>query len=123
VRGRVTATPVAQIALHEWDALLRTNVRATFIVNQTAARQVRDGGAIVSLVTSSRPAYGASATTAAAGEALTREFALELRDRDITVNSLSVQPGHRRWADRVADVVVYLLSEAGHAITGQVIHL
>ena len=127
VRGRVTATPVAEITLNEFDALLRTNVRATFIVNQMAAHQVRDGGAIVNLSTSVVPspqtAYGAYATTTAATDALTRALALELRDRDITVNSVSLQADHRRPPGRVADIIAYLLSDAGHGITGRVIRL
>ena len=127
VRGRVIATPVTEMALTDFDALLRTNIRATFIINRMAARQVRDGGAIVNLsssvVTSLRSAYGAYATTAAATDALTRTLALELRDRDITVNGVSLEPDNRRPAGRVADIVAYLLSDAGHGITGEVIHL
>ncbi len=127
VRGRVTATPVAEIALDEFDALLRTNIRATFIVNQMAARQVRHGGAIVNLstlmATPPRPAYGAYAAATAATDALTRVLALELRDRDISVNGVSLDADHRRPPGRVADIIAYLLSDAGHGITGQVIHL
>ena len=127
VRGRVTATPVAEIALDEFDVLLRTNIRATFIVNQMAARQVRHGGAIVNLsslmATPPRPAYGAYTATTAATDALTRVLALELRDRDITVNGVSLDAHHRRPPGRVADIIAYLLSDAGHGITGQVIHL
>jgi NAD(P)-dependent dehydrogenase (short-subunit alcohol dehydrogenase family) len=127
VRGRITATPVAELALNEFDALLRTNIRATFIFNRMAARQVRDGGAIINLsravVTSPWPAYDAYATTTAATDALTRVLALELRDRDITVNGVSLEADNRRPPGRVADIVAYLLSDAGHGITGQVIHL
>ena len=127
VRGRVTATSVAEIALAEFDALLRTNIRATFIVNRMAAREVRNGGAIINLssymATPPRPAYGAYAATAAAVDTLTRVLALELRDRDITVNGVSLEPGNPRPPGRVADVVAYLLSDTGHGITGQVIHL
>jgi 3-oxoacyl-[acyl-carrier protein] reductase len=127
VRGRVTATPVAEISLDDFDALLRTNIRATFVVNRMAARQVRNGGAIVNLsspaVTSPRPASGAYAVTTAAADVLTRVLAVELRDRDITVNGVSLEAGRRRPAIRVADLVAYLLSDAGHGITGQVIHL
>ena len=48
---------------------------------------------------------------------------IELRDRDITVNGVSLEPGHRRPAGLVADTIAYLLSDAGHDITGQVIRL
>jgi len=127
VRGRVTATSVAKTALAEFDALLRTNIRATFIVNRMAVREVRNGGAIVnpfsSVITTPRPAYGAYAATTAATDALTRVLALELRDRDITVNGVSLEADDGRPPGRVADIIAYLLSDAGHGITGQVIHL
>lgn len=126
VRGRVTATPVTRIAPAEFDALLRTNIRATFTVNRLAARQVRNGGAIVNLsssVVTSPLAYGPYATTAAATDTLTRVLALELRDRDITVNAVSLEARHRRPSGWVADIIAYLLSDAGHGITGQVIHV
>ena len=56
-------------------------------------------------------------------DALTRALAQELRDRDITVNGVSLQDGHPRRPGRIADIVAYLLSDAGHGITGHVIHL
>jgi len=123
VRGRVTAAGVAEIALDEFDALLRTNIRAAFIVNRMAARQVRNGGAIVNLSSSAGTpplACGAYATTAVATDTLTRVLALELSHRDITVNVVSLAAGRER---RAADIIAYLLSNAGHGITGQVIHV
>jgi NAD(P)-dependent dehydrogenase (short-subunit alcohol dehydrogenase family) len=36
VRGRVIAAPLTEIAVSDFDALLRTNIRATFIVNRMA---------------------------------------------------------------------------------------
>jgi 3-oxoacyl-[acyl-carrier protein] reductase len=125
VRGRVAATPVAQVALDEFDALLRTNIRATFIVNRMAAREVRNGGAIVNLSRSAVASPLASApyaATAAATDTLTRVLALELRDRDITVNGVSFGTARDRLAGQVADIIAFLLSEAGHSITGQVFH-
>jgi NAD(P)-dependent dehydrogenase (short-subunit alcohol dehydrogenase family) len=52
---------------------------------------------------------------------LTRALALELRERNITVNGVSLE-GHRPCApDRVADVIAYLLSDHGRRLTGQVL--
>jgi 3-oxoacyl-[acyl-carrier protein] reductase len=122
-RGRVIPAAVTEIALDEFDVLLRTNTRAAFIVNRMAARQVRNGGAIVNLsssVSTSPLAYGAYATTAIATDTLTRVLALELRHRDITVNGVALEAGRER---RAADIIAYLLSDAGHGITGQVIHV
>ena len=107
--------------------MCRTNLRGAFIVNRAAARQVRDGGAIVNLFSSvgpsALPAYGAYATTTAAIEALTRVLAREVRERDITVNAVSLDVDEPCAPGRVADVVAYLLSDAGHGVTGQVMHV
>jgi 3-oxoacyl-[acyl-carrier protein] reductase len=127
VRGHVASTPLAELAFEDFDEMCRTNLRATFIVNRMAARQLRDGGAIVNLFSSvdasTLPRYGAYATTTAAVGTLTRVLALELRVRDITVNGLSLEVDKACAPSRVADVVTFLLGDEGHGITGHVIHL
>lgn len=127
VRGHVTPTPLTEVALDDFDDMCRTSIRATFIVNRMAARQVRNGGAIVNLLssvgTSALPAYGAYAMTAAAVDALTRGLALELRERDITVNGVSLEVDKPCAPSSVAEVVTYLLRDNGHRISGNVIHL
>jgi 3-oxoacyl-[acyl-carrier protein] reductase len=125
VGSRITATPLAEADLDEFDALVRINTRATFIVNREAARHVRNGGAIVNLSSSaegpSLMAHGLYTAVKAATDVLTRALALELRERDITVNAVSLEV-HRPCApDRVADVIAYLLSEHGRRLTGQVL--
>src|SRR5689334_23445337 len=48
--GRLlAATPVTEVSLGEFDALVRLNVRTAFLVNREAARHLRNGGAIVNL--------------------------------------------------------------------------
>jgi 3-oxoacyl-[acyl-carrier protein] reductase len=125
VGGRITATPVTEVGLDEFDALVRINTRATFVVNREAARHIRNGGAIVNLSSSadgsSLRTHGLYAATKAATDVLTRALALELRERDITVNAVVLQV-HRPCApDRVADLITYLLSDHGHRLTGQVL--
>jgi 3-oxoacyl-[acyl-carrier protein] reductase len=125
VGNRITATPLAEADLDEFDALVRINTRATFIVNREAARHVRNGGAIVNLSGSaegpSLMTHGLYAAIKAATDVLTRALALELRERNITVNAVSLEV-HRPCApDRVADVIAYLLSDHGHHLTGQVL--
>jgi 3-oxoacyl-[acyl-carrier protein] reductase len=123
----VTATPVAEFDLDVLDALVRINTRATFIVNREAARHLRSGGAIVNLTSSadgsSRRAYGFYAATKAATDVLTRALALELRERDITVNAVSLEVDMPCAPNRVADVVAYLLTDRGHRLTGRVLRV
>jgi 3-oxoacyl-[acyl-carrier protein] reductase len=121
----ITATPLAEAGLDEFDALVRINTRATFIVNREAARHLRSGGSIVNLSSSaeglSLATHGLYASIKAATDVLTRALALELRERNITVNAVSLEV-HRPCApDRVADVIAYLLSDHGHHLTGQVL--
>ena len=123
--SRITATPLAKAGLHEFDALVRINTRSTFIVNREAARHLRNGGAIVNLSSSaggsSLTAHGLYAATMAATDVLTRALALELRERDITVNAVALEVHRPCTPDRVADMIAYLLSDHGHRLTGQVL--
>ena len=125
--SRNTAAPVTEVDLDEFDALLRTNTRATFVVNREAARRLRNGGAIVNLSNSpggsSLRTHGVYAATKAITDVLTRALALELHERDITVNALSLEAGRPCAPDRVADVIAYLLSDQGHRLTGQVLRV
>ena len=124
---QITASEVAKVDLDEFDALVRINTRATFVVNQEAARHLRNGGAIVNLSSSAEGSslrtHGLYVATKAITDVLTRALALELRERNITVNAVSLEV-HRPCApNQVADVVVYLLSEHGHSLTGQVLRV
>jgi len=125
VGSRITATPLAEADLDEFDALVRINTRATFIVNREAARHLRNGGAIVNLSGSAEGSppttHGLDAAIKAATDVLTRAFALELRERDITVNAVSLEVRRPCAPGRVADMIAYLLSDHGHHLTGQVL--
>jgi 3-oxoacyl-[acyl-carrier protein] reductase len=127
VRGHLAPAPVAEIALDDLDTMLRTTSRAAFVVNREAARHLRNGGAIVNVISSvsgsDSPSYGAYATATAAVHALTRILSLELREREITVNAVSLAVDQPCRPDRVANVIAYLLSDAECAITGQVLRL
>ena len=87
----------------------RNNTRAVLVVNREAARHLRDGGAIVNLSSSAEDS-----------SLLTRALALELRERDISVNAVSPEVRGSCVPDRVAEVIAYLLSDHGHRLTGQV---
>ena len=124
---RITAAPVTEAGLDEFDALMRINARATFVVNREAARRLRNGGAIVNLSSSAEDSslrtHGLYAATKAITDALTRALALELRERNITVNAVSLAADKPCAPNRVADVIAYLLSDQGQRLTGQVLRV
>src|SRR5689334_23371556 len=84
----LTGPPVTEVSLDEFDTRVRLSTRATFVVNQQAARHLRDGGAIVNLSSSAEDSSlrtrGLYAATKAITTVLTQALALELRERDIT---------------------------------------
>jgi NAD(P)-dependent dehydrogenase (short-subunit alcohol dehydrogenase family) len=61
--------------------------------------------------------------TKAPADVLTRALALELHDRDITVNAVSLEAGRPCAPDQVAGVIAYLLSDQGHRLTGHVLRV
>jgi 3-oxoacyl-[acyl-carrier protein] reductase len=94
--GIMVLGPVAEFDLEVFDRMHRTNVRGTFVVNQFAARQVRNGGAIINISTSverqALPGYAAYAASKGAVEGIGMILARELRGRDITVNTVAPGP-------------------------------
>jgi 3-oxoacyl-[acyl-carrier protein] reductase len=127
VRGHLALSQTAEIALDDLDAMFRTTSRAAFVVNREASRHVRNGGAIVNLTgwlrPGASPSYGPYATAIAAVHALVRTLAVDLRERDIRVNGLSLDVDQPCATDRAADVIAYLVGGAGREITGQVLHV
>lgn len=147
--GRMTLSTIADLDLDDLDALHRTNVRGTFVVDQQAARRLRPGGAIVNFSTSviglGFPTYGAYVASKGAVEAITMVLARELRGRDVTVNAvapgptatalfldgkdeatierLAEQPPLERLGtpEDIAAVVAFLAGPAGHWVNGQVV--
>jgi 3-oxoacyl-[acyl-carrier protein] reductase len=147
--GRMDLAPVADLDLDVFDRLHRTNVRGTFVVDQLAARRLRNGGAIInfssSVVGLAFPGYAAYAASKGAVEAITLILARELRGRDIAVNAvapgptatdlflegkdgeaiakLAAQPPLQRLGtpQDIAEVVAFLAGPAGHWVNGQVI--
>ena len=94
--GRMILGPLADFDLDDLDGMIRTNVRGTFVVDQLAARRVRNGGAIVnfssSVVKIAMPTYAPYAATKGAVDAVSLILARELRGRDITVNAVAPGP-------------------------------
>lgn len=94
--GVMTLAPLTEFALDDFDRMLRTNVRGTFVVSQKAAALLRKGGALInfssSVVKLALPTYSAYAASKGAVEALTPILAKELRGRDVTVNTVAPGP-------------------------------
>ncbi len=87
---------IATFNLDDFDAMMRTNVRGTFVSSQLAARHVRSGGSIInfstSVVKTAFPNYGAYTATKGAVEGLTLILARELRGKDVNVNTVAPGP-------------------------------
>ncbi len=94
--GVMRLAMLAGLDLDVLDAMHRTNIRGTFVVDREAANRVRAGGAIINFSTSVTrlhlPAYAAYAASKAAVEAIGPILAKELRGRDITVNAVAPGP-------------------------------
>ena len=94
--GQMILAPLADFDLADLDRMHRTNIRGTFVINQLAAKRVREGGAIINFSTSviklALPTYAAYSASKGAVEAITLVLAKELRGRDITVNTVAPGP-------------------------------
>jgi 3-oxoacyl-[acyl-carrier protein] reductase len=94
--GIMSMVPIARASLGDFDQMVATNLRGTFLVLAEAAAQLGAGGRIIALSTTviarSFPAYGPYIATKAGAEGLVRVLANELRGRDITVNAVAPGP-------------------------------
>jgi 3-oxoacyl-[acyl-carrier protein] reductase len=123
--GQMNLHPPFDDNLDAFDALLTTSVRGMLVVNQLAARQLRQGGAIVNLFRgSAATAYSNLAAytickIAVAG--ITLMLGDELGGRDITVNGVAALNGRSDTLAGAANVVAFLVGAEGHTVNGQVI--
>lgn len=99
------------LGIEEWDDIINTNLRSTFLCTREVVNYMHHGGSIVSIASTrafmSEPNSEAYAATKGGIIALTHAFARSLAEHRITVNSIS--PGWIETGDYEA------LSEADHA--------
>ncbi len=146
--------PFLELTEDTWDAVLGTNLKATFVCSQEAARRMvaaKRPGVIINL-SSGAPYRGSMRATAYMASklgivGLTRGMARELAPHGIRVNA--VAPGITNTAmprlgnteeslaalgranptgrlaepDDIADVVVFLATDAARYLVGQLIHV
>lgn len=140
---------IAETSEEDFDSMIATNLKGTFLTLREAAKRMRTNGRIVNISASFQgapiPGYGPYAASKMAIEKLTEVAAKELGVRGITVNS--VRPGptetslflngksddvQQHFAKQaalgrlglpadIAAVVSFLVSENGGWITGQAI--
>ena len=123
--GQISLGPAPTGGLDTFGAPLPTSVLGTFVVNRKAARELRDGGAIVnifgSVVGLARRTHAAHAPSHDAAAAITRAIANELHGRDITVNAVVLERERPAIVAELVNAVAFLASEAGHGVNGRVI--
>ena len=100
--GVLFVKPIWDVTLDEWRNLYAVNVEGTFFIIQRLGRQMRRGGAVLNLSSSSaKLASTVEVTPYSSSKAtilgITRSFAYVLAKDGIRVNA--ILPGHRRHAD------------------------
>lgn len=94
--GVMSLSPIGKGDLNEFDRIIRTNLRGTYIVLGQAAQHVAEGGRIIAFSTSviakAFPGYGAYIASKAGVEGLVHVLANELRGKKITVNAVAPGP-------------------------------
>jgi NAD(P)-dependent dehydrogenase (short-subunit alcohol dehydrogenase family) len=138
VGGYRGGTPVHETPLETWDFLFNLNARSAFIASRAVIPIMlqRKRGKIVSIGSrSALSGQGNEAAYSAAKSAvvrLTESMSAEYKDQGIQVNAilpaalvssadLQADPKRGVTPDSVAQVVMFLCSEAGSIITGALI--
>ena len=142
-----TATPVAEIALDEWDRILGVNLRGTFVcMKHEIAQMLRQGGGVVVNTSSGAGVRGVAGGSAYAASkhaiiGLTKSAALDYAAANIRVNAvlpgniatpmmdrftggdtqkaIDLEPvGRLGTPEEIAEAVLWMSSDLGAFVTG-----
>lgn len=137
--------PLVAVTEEDFAATFEVNARGTFFALQEAARRIRDGGRIISISTGGTvggsPYASIYCGSKAAVEQFTKSLAKEIGAKNVTVNTVSpgftdtemlaqnpqfkemgakLSPfGRLGTPEEVANVVIFLASDAARWVTGQ----
>jgi len=143
-------TPLAEMTVQQWRTTHAVNLDSTFFTTRAAARRLRDGGSIV-LVSSTagqrgEAFHGDYASSKGAQISLVKGLCVELGGRDINVNAVApgwidtemsrdalneagdqatsgIPLGRVASADDVAGPILFLCSELGRHVTGEILNV
>ena len=149
--GDAVIKPIAETTEEDYDRVMALNAKGQFFVLQEAARWIADNGRIIVLSSSTvlAPYPGSASYSGAkrAAEIYAQVLAAELGDRNITVNVVSPGPtntpvmqaqnsdarkahviattplGRFGEPEDIADVIGFLVSDAGRWVTRQIIQV
>lgn len=94
--GIMRLSSITELDMNEFDQVMRTNVRGTFVIGKLATKHLNPEGILINFSTSVTRLqfveYGAYAAAKSAVETLTPILAKEMRGKNIRVNTIAPGP-------------------------------